>query len=324
MTKPSSLESVRGRLGSLLGPARYSQYERLIEAFLAGRISRREVEGGLRSLFSQITADVFPQKSKNSLPSYDLCKHVAPGLAPVPERDGEETIGVQTRKSLFSLHNRYVELVLERLAGAETRAIDFVVGERREARGSFGVESSPSANPPPDHEIQSMQTLHVSDILRLLTAADYEAFQKASEVPEASFDSREDLRILAALEDEFHTREQIHRRQQIEHPHAAVSRRVSPILCQVDGILPDVFLVRNVLGAWTRAFNLDHESIEEEHIALLMHAVETYLMQVIRASIESVAAQTSGGSAVSSVVDQQLAIIIDKAAVEAADPFCLS
>jgi hypothetical protein len=205
-----------------------------------------------------------------------------------------------------------VELVLERLASAEARAVRSIIADQ-ERRSHVVNESSKAIASDANDQLQPVRPIVIDDMLRLMTPADYEAFQTASERPEvvAPLDAEEDTRIYAALEDEFYAREQSYRRQQVEHPNSVASHRVNPVLCRMDGILPDAFLVRNVLVAWTRAYGLDAESIEDEHVALLVDAVESYLMQVIRGAIVS---QMPG-------CPRDAVITLDRMAVEGADPF---
>lgn len=284
MTKSLTLEEVKTRLNSLLGPHFYSRYECLIEAFLAGRITRGEAEGCLRTLLSQ---DVLNKK-------------------PIVN-NGEKSLS-KLDDGTFSLHNRHIELVLERLASAELQAVKEVLCENK----SVQVEAE---NMLENNVSFTVEPLVIGEILNQMTNADHEVFQMAMERCEISppLDATEDARISAVFEDEILKLEQRHRRNQSEHPNAVNSRRSNPVLCQLDGVLPDTFIVRNVLVSWMRAYGLDSDSIEDEHVSLLIHAVQLYLVRVTRAAIIA--------RLPNCFLDET--VILDQVEIEAADVFGL-
>lgn len=52
-------------------------------------------------------------------------------------------------------------------------------------------------------------------------------------------------------------------------------------LCQLNGSLPDAAAMRAILACWTRAFDLDPATIDDEHVSLLMQGLEDTLQTAI-------------------------------------------
>jgi len=76
---------IQSQLRKTLGPPAYVQYIRLLESFLAGRLSKEEFEGVLRSILS-------------------------------PPIDSSTPI--------FDLHNKHIALLLEKLAAVECKVVE--------------------------------------------------------------------------------------------------------------------------------------------------------------------------------------------------------
>lgn len=186
----------------------YALYTRLLESFLCGRMTKEELEGGLRTVL------------KDSLPNYDL-------------------------------HNKYVGLVLEKLAAAE-------------------VEALSACRTSEDH-IESA-TLSLSAIP--LTSTDQTIFRAALNRPTPRIP-------LVQAEEEMTSRFQAELL-------AAEKNAGRPLLAQISGVIPDSYAIKALLMCWLRAYELDASSVEEEHVALVMQGLEEYLISSILAARDRV------------------------------------
>ncbi|PJF19764.1 hypothetical protein PSACC_00406 [Paramicrosporidium saccamoebae] len=147
----------------------------------------------------------------------------------------------------YDLHNKYIGLVLEKLAVVEGEAI-------QQCQSMFmDITHEESAH------------LHLSNIQ--LTALDKEYFTDAT---------KRDLPIVPFMEEEAELEE-----RQVSEFTGAEKSLGRPLLCQLSGMLPDVATLRTILTAWLRAYELDPNSIEDDHLALLAQGMEDYLRMIV-------------------------------------------
>lgn len=147
----------------------------------------------------------------------------------------------------YELHNKYIGLVLEKLAAVESEAI---------------------------HQCQTMsiEVNHKeSKVLDLngikLTPEEKVYFTEATkqELPVAPF-AEEEEQLLERQQAEFSASEKLLGR---------------PLLCQLAGALPDAAALRAILTSWLKAYELDPASIEDEHLSLISQGMEDYLKMII-------------------------------------------
>lgn len=175
----------------------YPRYTLLLESFLCGRMTKEELEGGLRTVL------------RDSLPNYDL-------------------------------HNKYVGLVLEKLAAAEAEALTAC------RTCEVHVESA---------------TLPLTALA--VTGNDHAFFRTALSRPVPSIP-------LASMEEEMVARFQA----ELMSAEKLAGR---PLLSQIAEALPNSGTIKALLECWLRAYELDVASIEEEHLSLVMQGLEDYL-----------------------------------------------
>jgi hypothetical protein len=182
---------------------------------------------------------------------------------------------------LFDLHNKHVGLVLSRLAAIESEALrqwqpsSGATGTGR--RGYFSSAASfnlPLATP-------SLQLGAIE-----LTPADEQIFKEAvgrSPVAMPSgWDDRVPLGGAAAPgaiggvgeEEDPCARFQI----ELSGMEKALGR---PLLAAISRTLPDELALRSLLTSWMRVYQLDSNSIEDEHIGLLQQGLYDYLDQFL-------------------------------------------
>lgn len=189
----------------------YGNYLRLIEFFLSGRMTKEELEGGLRSILG------------TELHPYDL-------------------------------HNKYVGLILERVAAAESVAL---------------VECHHHSYHPElvgdEVEWEESASLGLAEIP--ISTVDQAVFEEAAkrtpvEIPYLKEDSElsEKLRVEVL----------------------AVEKSLGrPVLCKFARALPDMVSLRVLIGAWMRAYELDAGSLDDEHIAVISQGLVDYIKGVL-------------------------------------------
>lgn len=191
----------------------YGKYLKLIELFLSGRMTKEELEGGLRSILG-------------------------------PELH------------LYDLHNKYVGLVLERVAAAESVALAEC---QRQAAYGFEGRSREGA------EWQESASLRLADVP--ISSVDQAAFEEAAkrspvELPYIREDAERAERLRAELL-------------------AAEKALGRPLLCKFARALPDMAALRSLLSAWIRAYDLDATSLEDDHLVSILQGLADHLRAIL-------------------------------------------
>lgn len=61
----------------------------------------------------------------------------------------------------------------------------------------------------------------------------------------------------------------------------------------VSGLLPDETSIRAILICWLKAYGLDTNSLEDDHVQIILQALHDYLENVINAAIRGTCGKTT-------------------------------